>query len=207
MPVGYSLDPATGYPTFTNDASDPVGQFQANAEYTRRTSQLTFSTFAELDAYAYSSVGLSALVTGEGTIYSYLSDALGWVPTGGKLPYVQDTRSANMPVGSGTDHNVMTITLPRAGRWQVEAHATFEANAAGTRRSLLKVDGVTVATRGVAPSSVSGAGMDISDIVTVTRGGVPLAFNVYQTSGAIIPLLADAGLWKIALRAQYLSVV
>lgn len=120
------------------------------------------------------------------------------------VSFVQDTRTAPMNVGPGVDHNAITITLPRAGRWLVEAQGTFEANATGTRRSLLKVDGVIVASKGVAPSSSSGAGMNISDIVTANAGST-LAFNVVQTSAGVLPLLADAGTWRIALRAHYLS--
>lgn len=131
----------------------------------------------------------------------------GWSPVGGSLPYVQDTRTSAMLVGSGVDHNVITVTLPRAGRWLVECQGTFEANVNGTRRSLIKLDGDVVATRGVGPSATSGAGMNISDIVTATRDGATLAFNVYQTSGAVLNMLADSALWKIAIRAQFLSAV
>jgi len=206
--MGFTLDPNTGFPTYNNDITDPTGQFQEAVNYARRVGQLTFPTYAALDAYPYASPGLTAEVTGEGMYYAYVSDAARWRPLAyGRAPYIEDTRTANMLVGPGVDHNVITVLVPTPGRWLVEAQATFEANGAGTRRSLLKLDGKVVTTQGVAPSSSSGAGMHISDIVTVPRAGATLAFNVYQTSGAILNILADAALWKIAIRAQYLTAV
>lgn len=206
--MGFSKDPTTGKPIVAGDADDLQATWQAIADFALLVGGKAVQTYTELLALESPFPGLRKLVATEGTEYTYFSDTVGWVPTGGKLPYVEDTRTSNMLVGTDVDHNVITITLPRAGRWQVEAQASFESNALGSRRSVLKVDGSIVTVRRVLASSTSGSSMNISDIVSVSHGGATLAFNVFHTGAApILQLPADPFLWKIALRAQYLSAL
>lgn len=75
-----SFDSVTGKPIFGNDISNPASQFQAVADYAEKQGPQTVPTFGDLAAVENKRPGMKRLVVATGSIYTYISASLGWVP-------------------------------------------------------------------------------------------------------------------------------
>lgn len=79
--MGYAPDPITGKPIYDEDISDPVGQFQAAADFAEDQTSITVATFNDLQTITKPRPGMLAWISTTDQVARY--NGTSWAIAGG----------------------------------------------------------------------------------------------------------------------------